>query len=132
MLIDKIINMIKQMSLPEQKDIYYICKGLGLKVEHEPLRHDIKCKIMDMIQKEFPWVNYIKEDSDLSKMGLDSVNIVDFSETLIKEFGLEDIEFAKIMEWNTVEDIVSTVFGILQGWDEVEDIAKTIPSKEES
>jgi len=73
------------------------------------IRDDIRDRIIEEMQILFPWMDIPHEGDTLAHLKLDSQNMLSFCKILIKEFDLEDITFAKVMQWSTVKDIVDYI-----------------------
>jgi len=79
-------------------------------------RDDISYTIIELLQKEFEWIDgqLITEDTELSDLSIEAADIRDFAEALLEEFILEEIELSKLMEWKTVKDIIDYIEVALQ------------------
>ena len=118
-MIDKITNLVKQMHKSEQKELLqHIEKQYGLKEKNGMLRDDISFKTRQALEENYTWLKEVQEDDNLQELELDAVNITEFADTLLVEFELEQIEFAKIMEWSTVKDIVNHIEDALENRNE--------------
>ena len=73
------------------------------------LRDDIVSKTLELLEIEFSWTAGAKESSLFVDLDLDRQHIEDFSIKLIEEFELEEIMFAKIVEWTNIKDMVDYI-----------------------
>lgn len=74
------------------------------------LRDDIEYKIIELLHKEFEYLDGgVVENDELEELGIEAGDIRDFAEALLEEFILEEIEPSKLMEWKTVKDIVDYI-----------------------
>ena len=111
---DKLKNLINQLSpsehiaLAEQIERQYAVEFKDKKM----IRDDIKSKVTELLQVEFTWIDdkFVLESYKLEKdLNLGASDIADFANTLLKEFDLEGIPFAEVMNWQTVEDIINHI-----------------------
>lgn len=117
-MIDKITNLVKQMSKSEQQTLLdYIKNQYCLEEKEGMLRDDISFKIREQLEANHTWLKDIQEDSTLEELELDPMLITAFADTLEEEFELTEIPFAKIMEWLTVKDIVNYIEEALENKD---------------
>ena len=81
------------------------------------LRDDIKTKVIELLQKQFSWLNDDEDTEEVSNiiqseyesfdaLGLSRDDVREFTEVLLENFELEYIEFSKVMEWVRIKDIV--------------------------
>jgi len=81
------------------------------------MRDDILYKITELLHVEFVHIGWdnVDEGATLKEdLVLDSSDIKSFSNILIKEFDLNDIEFSNVMKWTTVEDVVDYIEDALE------------------
>jgi acyl carrier protein len=108
-MVEKINNMLRQLSEAEQKELFEHIKRqytLDFK-EGCMLRDDIRDRIFELIRSLFTLE--VKESMTFRELDLDVVSITALTDAIIKEFDLEEIEFADMMEWQKIQDIVSYV-----------------------
>jgi len=116
-VIDKIINLVKQMNEDDKKHLFQrIQREYALEEKTGMLRDDIVEKVLALLHTEFTHLDVtVNEHDELeSTMDLDAVDITSFADTLLKEFDLEEIAFAKVMEWQTVKDMVDFIEDALE------------------
>lgn len=117
---EKLLNLIKQMSDSEKQILYDDIKNnYCLEEKTGMLRDDIKFKITELLEVNCTRLKEVQEDDDLQELELDAVDITAFADTLLIEFGLEQIEFSEIMKWQTVKDIVNYIEEALENKDEI-------------
>ena len=110
MINEQIMHLVKQLSEKEKMQEYqHIKDTYNVGATKAMLRDDIRDKIFELLHVDFPFLEKFEEGDDLSVMHLGQQELVDFSETLLQEFELQDIDFAEIKEWETVADIINTV-----------------------
>lgn len=112
----KINNLVNQLSPSEQKQLeeyLEIQYAVNFSEEQRMYRDDIKDRVIELLTA-ISWKE-VKEESLLEKeLELDTVDLAGFSETLLEEYDLEEIEFSALMEWTTVKDIVDYIEIALQ------------------
>ena len=81
-------------------------------------RDDIKDKVIELLQEQFPWLNDDEDNEDgisntvkseyesFDALGLSRDDVREFTEVLLENFELEHIEFSKVMEWQRIKDMV--------------------------
>jgi len=119
-MLDKITNLVKQMSENEKQSLFeYIQKQYYLGEKTGMLKDDIIEKVIGLLYVTFEWIEDVEQDSTLEKgLNLDAMNIKIFMDILLLEFDLEEIEFSKVMELLTVDDIVNLIEDALENKDE--------------
>ena len=108
-MLEKINNLLRQLSEAEQKELLCHIKrqyALDFK-EGCMLRDDIRDRIFELIRSLFTLE--VKESMSFEELELDAVDITALADALLLEFELEQIEFANIMEWQKIQDIVSYI-----------------------
>ena len=118
----KLENLINQLSTNEQVALAeYIERQYAVEFKEKTmLRDDILYKITEQLHMEFTQIGWddVDEDQTLGKgLELDPVEVYAFSETLANSFEIEEIAFAKVMEWATVKDIVNYIETTLEDKD---------------
>jgi acyl carrier protein len=76
------------------------------------LRDDIRDKVIELLHGDFQWINKVvlKENTILLiDLDIDSLDIVEFSQTLEFEFDINFISPDDISKWITVKDIVDYI-----------------------
>ena len=107
---DKIINIFRQMHKSEQRELLqHIEAQYGLKEKSGMLRDDIVLKLTQLLEVEHTWLMDLKEEDTFRELDLTPPDITLFADTIAKEFELEEVNFAKMMEWSTVKDIVDYI-----------------------
>ena len=113
----KIDNLVKQLSESELEILAgYIERQYAVEFKGEVVRDDIRDRVIELLLREFVYLEpNFDEDSLLEKdLVLDAVEITGFAETLVEEFELEGIEFAEVMRWTMVKDIVNYIENALE------------------
>ena len=75
------------------------------------LRDDIKATVIELLHKEFDWIDgqIDSEEVALADFDIDSLDMVVFSLILEKDFNIYLIKTENISKWTTVKDIVDYV-----------------------
>ena len=106
----KIVNLVKKLSKEERIELHTkIKRDYALEDGETMLRDDIKDKVIELMKIDFNTLEEVKESDYFRDIGLEAMDIVAFADVVVKNFGLEDIEFSNIMAWQTVKDIVNCV-----------------------
>ena len=116
-MVDKIINLVKQMNEDDKKHLFQrIQREYALEEKKGMLRDDIVEKVLALLHRDFTHLDAeINEHDEFENtMDLDAVDLTDFTDTLLKEFDLDSIEFSTTMEWQTVSDIVNYTEDVLE------------------
>ena len=119
-MINKILNLVKQMGEDDKKHLFQrIQREYCLEEKTDMLRDDIRDKVFDLITANFTCPRFIvQEHYNWIELNMDAIDVTALSDMLIIAFELEQIEFAKIMEWQTVADIVNYIEDNIQGKDD--------------
>ena len=78
---------------------------------------NIKSKVIDLLHLQFPWLtddedsvgvsNRVRSQGEcFSDLAISLNDLAVFSEILAKEFELEEIPFADVRKWRTIQDMV--------------------------
>lgn len=106
----KINNLMNQLSVNELDDLFvHIKRQYAVEEKDSMLRDDIRDKVVELLQATFSWITVVDEDTDYFSLALGSQEIVEFCVVLLENFELEHVELAKMMEWQTVKDIVDYI-----------------------
>jgi len=109
-VIDKITNLVKQMSEDEKESLHsHIRRQYALEEKTGMLRDDIIDKVIELIQINFVWISSLEEKDNLEIQNLMVSDLIDFSTELEKEFEIENIALSETMQWITVADIVNYI-----------------------
>ena len=114
---EKIDNLVNQLSASEHIALAeYIERQYAIEYKGEGvLRDDIRDRIFELIKSNFTSLKFIVQEHytwmDM-EMNPDEVNAL--SEMLMIEFGLESIEFSRVMEWQRVSDVISYIEDALE------------------
>ena len=108
-MIEELSNMVRQLSEDEQaKLVKHIKRQYALDFKEGcMLRDDIRDRIFELIRSLFTLE--VKESMSFEELGLDAVDITALADALLLDFELEEIEFASVMEWQKIQDIVSYI-----------------------
>ena len=108
-MIEKINNLLRQLSEDELKSLVeYLERQYTLDFKEGcMLRDDIRDRIFELIRSLFTLE--VKESMSFEELELDAVDITALADALLLEFELEEIEFASMMEWQKIQDIVSYI-----------------------
>ena len=71
------------------------------------LRDDIRDRVFELIRSLFTLE--VKESMTFEELELDAVDITALADALLVEFDLEEVEFASVMEWQKIQDVVSYI-----------------------
>ena len=71
------------------------------------LRDDIRDSVFELIRSLFTLE--VKESMTFEELELDAVDITALADALLVEFDLEEVEFASVMEWQKIQDVVSYI-----------------------
>jgi len=114
-LMKEIINLVKQMVEEDKKELLRYIKGQYTLEEREGmLRDDIQQRIFELIQILFADDKFVMHESfTLVELDMDAIDVQELKETIELDFELETIDFARVMEWQRVKDIIDTVDDIL-------------------
>ena len=85
-----------------------------LKEKNRMLRDDIVKKLTQLLEAEHTWLINLEEENTLEELDLSPPDITLFADKMIIEFDIDEIDFAKIMEWTTVKDMVDYIEDILE------------------
>ncbi|MFA5669885.1 MAG: hypothetical protein WCX83_00335 [Candidatus Cloacimonas sp.] len=84
-------------------------------------RDDIKDKVIELLQEQFPWLNDDEDNEDgisntvkseyesFDALGLSRDDVREFTEVLLENFELEHIEFSEVMKWQRVKDVIGYI-----------------------
>jgi len=117
-VINKITNLLKQMSENEKKSLHsHIVREYALEEKTGMLRDDIVSKVIFLLEVKFRNIQKPISEYENLQTGLDfdPVDVLSFSEVIAIEFKLDVIEFPKVMSWQTVADIVDYIEDNLEG-----------------
>ena len=106
----KIEKLVKKLSDSEQKELQeYIERHYEVNFIGEVMRDDIRDKLIEVIHAEHTHLDKLEiyEEHDLKKhLSLDAAEVTSIAVELESEFEIEEIPFARVMEWTLVKDIV--------------------------
>lgn len=118
-MINKIVKLLEQLEPNELRHLHDKIKAdysLGelwtvkKKKEKGMLRDDIRDKVLELILENFQWTSGLNEtDKLVDPEVLDSLDVVELSSYIEKEFDLDFISPDDIFKWNTVVDIVNYI-----------------------
>ena len=108
-MIEKINNLLRQLSEDELKSLVeYLERQHTLDFKEGcMLRDDIRDRVFELIRSLFTLE--VKESMSFEELELDAVDITALADAILMEFELEEVEFANIMEWQKIQDIVNYV-----------------------
>lgn len=114
-MLNKIENLLKQMSKSEQTDFYLFMKHEYCLEEKEGmLRDDISDKVVELLFGNFAWLESVKpewstEEKTFVQLQLDTFNVSFLCSILVEAFGLEPIDVSVMKSWTKVKDIVDYI-----------------------
>lgn len=113
-MIKKILNLVKQMSRSEQVILHDYIKGQYCLEEkqkgNQMLREEIKTKICDLITANFTDpTTLVMEESIWVNLNMNAVDVTELADMILVEFELEEVVFSKLMEWESVKDVVDYI-----------------------
>ena len=104
----KILNLVKQMSEDEKQSLLtYIKRQYMLEEKTGMLRDDIRDRVFEIIKLLFADDSFeVQEHFNFIDLTMDAKDVTELSDALSREFELEDIPFAEVMEWQRIKDII--------------------------
>ena len=114
-MIKEIINLVKQMAEEDKRELLLYIKGqYTLEERKGMLRDDLRDRIFELIKMLFADDSFMMHESfNFVDLNMDATDVQELKETIELDFELEPIDFARVMEWQKVKDIIDTVDDIL-------------------
>ena len=98
-------NLVNQLSKGECYELgKYIQKRYAVSIDHD-IENRV-CKLFDML-----FDMKVHKDQSFMVLDVDAIDVAALSDSVIREFDLDGIEFSNVMEWQSVSDVIDYLGG---------------------